>query len=235
MADIPFLAKVERRAEGRYPLRAHPISVGKRDHPAIDGAFHLPKTKVYTASRRTAEKSAYAERMLALIEEVDNSVGKQRQSIAHMPAEIVIPKPHNLAEVVAVGVGKQADVGIQSDPVDDMLIAGRAAFCLPTLPSAQAHDRQVVDHFGALCRYPTAHARAHGISTFVKLRWNRPAEVIDNKTLPFGLDRIVVQRIVQRQRIKILIGIGKGEFGLENHLVCYSVDVEHVALDRRID
>ena len=50
-----------------------------------------------------------------------------------------------------------------------------------------------------------------------------------------GLDRIVVQRIVERQQIKILIGIGKGELGLENHLVRNAVDVEQIALDRRID
>ena len=170
LADVAFLAKVERRAEGGDPFRTHPISIRKRDHPAVDRAFDLPIAHVEAAARRTAEKSAHAK----------HSVGLDRRSrkFRRKPASAGRPhasgnrnpKSRHLAEIVAVGIGKQADVGVQRDPIDDMLIAGRAAFGLPTLPSAQSHDRQIVDHFGARRGYPTAHAGAHGIKTLVELR-----------------------------------------------------------------
>ena len=156
----------------------------------------MPKTEVKTAPRRTAQKSPHAERFLALVEKVENPVGQQRQPIAHVPAEVVIGQPRHLAEVVAVGIGKQADVGVQHDPIDNVLVARRAAFRLPSLPGAEAKDRQVVDHFHARRGNRTAQSRAHGIKTLVQLHGKgvrRTVVGIYAEPLPFGHDRIVIQ------------------------------------------
>ena len=117
-------------------------------------------------------------------------------------------------------------------------LPGVPRFGLPSLPGAQAEDRQVVGHFRARRGDPTAQSRPHGIKPLVELHWEdvgRTVVGIDAEPLPFGLDRIVVQRIVKRQLVEVLTRIGEGELGLENHLVRYSVDVEQLAFDRGID
>ena len=79
--------------------------------------------------------------MQAVAERVGVAVGEDREAIAEVPAQVVVDQADVLAEVVAIGVGEPGGVGVERDPIDDPLFAGRAALGLQAMAHAEAHGR----------------------------------------------------------------------------------------------
>ena len=154
------LTQVERGAERRHPLGAHAVAVRGGDHVAGDRAFERAEAHVERAARRPIEERADVKYLRSVGEEIEVAVGDDRRAVADVPAEIVIDQAQRLAEVVAIGVGKDRDVGVEHDPVDDVLIADRPALGLPALAHAEPGGEQVVGDFGRGRRDPTAQAAA---------------------------------------------------------------------------
>ena len=75
-----------------------------------------------------------------------------RHPVADVPAEVVIGQAERLAEVVAAGVGEDRDVGVEHDPVDDVLLADRPALGLPALTQAEPDGGQVARRFPSRAR-----------------------------------------------------------------------------------
>ena len=69
----------------------------------------------------------------------------------------------------------------------------------------------------------------------LRRRETRRAEIVERKNLPVADDVLIVDQVVQRQVGHRLGGLRVGEVDVERHLVRQSVQVEQLALDRRID
>ena len=86
-------------------------------------------------------------RLKSFTEEIGLAVGEDRESIAHMPTHVVVGQSEVGAKVVAVGVGEVGDVGIEREPIDDVLVARLAALGLQPIVHAEPHGFQIVGNF----------------------------------------------------------------------------------------
>ena len=163
-----------------------------------------------------------------------------------MPAEVVLPEAHHLAEVLARG-GEELAIHVEGDPVDDPAVADRAPLRLPPLPGRHAEGGEIVDDLRR-AGHPAAHAAADGVGPRVVLvvrtkdeggrKRRREARPPRGVEVPVGdvaailVDRVVVDLIVERKLVDALRGVGVGELSLEHHLVGHAVEVPELALDR---
>ena len=96
------------------------------------GPFERVKPEIQTAARRAGDETADGVPALAVVEEIETAEGKQRQPIADEPVEIVIEHAGHLVEVL-LRLGEHFHVGVERDPIDNVLLAGHAALRLPAL------------------------------------------------------------------------------------------------------
>ena len=160
-----------------------------------------------------------------------------------MPAEVVLPKPYQLAEVLP-GCREQLAVDVEGDPVDNPTVAGRAALRLPALAGGEPDGRQVLGDL----RWP-GHPSPHAATDEVRARivlsvrsehgrggeWGGLPR--DSAVVPVGdvaavlVDGVVVDLVVERQLVHVLRAVGVGELPLEHHLVSQAMDIPQLALE----
>ena len=105
-----------------------------------------------------------------MAEEIEYAVRQEREPVAHVPDEVVVRQPGIGAEVVAVGIGKEGDVGVELDPVDDVRVVARPAPVLPALVDAQPQFVEVAGDLHARRAGPAFHVVAEGVIPLVELR-----------------------------------------------------------------
>ena len=214
LPEVALAGQVDRRAERRKPLRAHPVAVGKGEQFAVDRAFQDSEAHVQAAARRPAEERADGDDLLPLIEEVEDAVAHQRQAIADVPGDSCNPAaPPCWPKSSRLGSGKI--VTFVSNVIQSMmwrLSAGPRLVCHRwSTPSRMAV--QIAGDFRARRSDPALAGRSAGRRAARRTSpmpgHGRPSigvgdiEGIPNVVVriapPERLDRIVVQRIVQRQ------------------------------------
>ena len=157
--------------------------------------------------------------MQPALKEVVVPVAQQSHAIADVIPERVVDPADVLAEIISVGVVEIDTVDIELHHVRNALAPGDSPLRLPSLmqPHAALHLIRHNDRTrsGNITLHPLPGCKIIGL----ELRRQRATKGIDDQPPAKVLLRIIVDRIVERELIKILRGIGVPRVPLDRYLV----------------